>query len=697
VFDGLDFLGAVTPAAARTQQSQAKAAAAGQRALAAAQRIAQVAPRLAAAVQKAGQKAIAASKGAVKPVTPAKPTAAAKPAPGAQKTPPKGAPKTAPMSSRGAPAPSKAPSNSFRAPHVSPGRGAAPGAKTHVGDMSSALSKIANAANAAIASGDAQPPTDMTPEDAAQLVQQQTADTYSQLADAAVSAADLLSEIQGLLNKLPAGIPLAQQGQSQVADIENRLVTPIEHALEGGPGASSAQGLVAYVQQIAAQRNTVPPNPGSIWEWVAQANAYLKAHGAAGAVASIAINPSSPTIAPGAVQQFTAAVADATGMATTPGSPVKWSATPGSTIDKNGNFSATSPGSFVVTASADGIKGTTTVTVQAGAASTATTPAGTVTVQPQSPTVAPGSIQQFTATVSSTTGQPAATAPAISWSVTPTGGAMIDANGNFVAQIPGTYTITATSGGVTGTTTATVSPAGATQPFGGGFGGGGGGGGFGGGGGGGGSYGDGGGGGDSDYGPDGGDAGYGDDDGGAQADDSGDDDTTDDGSDDQGSSDVGGLDLLGAEPPPAFAAKVFSVDKSSRGDGTYILHGVGDASGIGPGMAVYTPDGIIWDVASVDADKRGLTATKLRSDVSFTAWLSGDWSRFYSDIKAVAPQGPTLAQRAAEVTEQAAEKLDTGVRYAPWLIAAGVAAVAIPAIAGPLVSMSTARRLAFSR
>ena len=123
------------------------------------------------------------------------------------------------------------------------------------------------------------------------------------------------------------------------------------------------------------------------------------------------------------------------------------------------------------------------------------------------------------------------------------------------------------------------------------------------------------------------------------------------------------LDLLGAEWMGSGARREFTVDSKSRGEGTYVLHARGDASGLlpGTGSVLWTPDNIMWDLIAVDPDKRGLTVSKARDDVSFAAWLSGDWSRLYANAPRLEE---SLAQKAAQQYDAAKTEIKEDLRAA---------------------------------
>ena len=163
-----------------------------------------------------------------------------------------------------------------------------------------------------------------------------------------------------------------------------------------------------------------------------------------------------------------------------------------------------------------------------------------------------------------------------------------------------------------------------------------------------------------------------------------------------------GLDYLGADEIPASSSRrTFTVDRKDRGEDTYVLHGAGDASAFVPGGSLYTPDGIIWDLIAIDADKKGLTVSKKRDDVSFTAWLLGDWSKLSGDVPVKeTPWMHDFAMSARETAYDVKEGAKAGagaamsaVKYLPWILG-GVAVVGLGAAVAPAVASAIARRAA---
>lgn len=164
-----------------------------------------------------------------------------------------------------------------------------------------------------------------------------------------------------------------------------------------------------------------------------------------GALTTITVSPSNPTVASGSTQQYTAVGTDAGGVSVIPQPTFTW-ASNGGTIDSSGLFTGTATGTFVITATSGSLNGTATVTVTAG-------PLATITVTPANPSVLSGGTQQFTAAGTDANGN--SVTATYTWSTT--GGGTIDSTGLFTATAAGgPYTVTATSGSVNGTASVTV-------------------------------------------------------------------------------------------------------------------------------------------------------------------------------------------------------------------------------------------------
>ena len=125
-----------------------------------------------------------------------------------------------------------------------------------------------------------------------------------------------------------------------------------------------------------------------------------------------------------------------------------------STGDNTATVTALRAGTATIIAAADGVTGSTTLTV----ASTAPAPApiASVEVTPAAPTVAVGATQQLTATPKDAAGNALTGRPAPAWASGNAAVATVSAAGVVTAVGPGSATITATISGVSGTATVTV-------------------------------------------------------------------------------------------------------------------------------------------------------------------------------------------------------------------------------------------------
>ena len=168
-------------------------------------------------------------------------------------------------------------------------------------------------------------------------------------------------------------------------------------------------------------------------------------------VASVAVTPATTTVTVGQTVQLAATARDASGQTLT-GRAVTWtSASPGiASVSGSGLVSGVSAGSTTITATIDGVPGATTVTV-------GPVPIGTVSVSPSTVTLNPGQTSPLSATVRDANGGTMANAQ-VSWTSSNSGVATVTSSGVVTAMAPGSATITASSGGVSGSATVTVAP-----------------------------------------------------------------------------------------------------------------------------------------------------------------------------------------------------------------------------------------------
>jgi uncharacterized protein YjdB len=169
-------------------------------------------------------------------------------------------------------------------------------------------------------------------------------------------------------------------------------------------------------------------------------------------VASVTVAPA--TVVVGAKVKLTATVRDTRGVVVTDRA-VTWSVPANNGVASinasTGEVTGLAAGTVTATATSDGKSGSATVTVTEAAVKS-------VTVAPAAPSVDVGKTQQFSAAVVDVNDNPVTNRP-VSWTSSNPQVATIDANTGLATVLAaGTTTITATSGGVSGSTTLTGVP-----------------------------------------------------------------------------------------------------------------------------------------------------------------------------------------------------------------------------------------------
>lgn len=171
---------------------------------------------------------------------------------------------------------------------------------------------------------------------------------------------------------------------------------------------------------------------------------------AAQVASSISVAPPSVSVTVGQTSQLTPTVKDASN-AIISGAPVSWSIDNGSiaSVSTTGLVTGVSPGTATVTATSGAAHTTVSVTVSAA-------PPNAVIVSPSSVSLLITQRQQLTAVVTDAGGHTISGAP-VTWSSNNSAVAAVGTTGLVIAILPGTATITATSGSVSGTASVTVS------------------------------------------------------------------------------------------------------------------------------------------------------------------------------------------------------------------------------------------------
>lgn len=401
----LALLGASTSA----QSSAARAKAAGQRAIASGQRIAKRAPRLSRAVIAAGQRALDAGKQGPKsksgvatsldkaikapPVTAASPTGG----PLLSTAQPRGSvlvadhlpagvrgPLAAPRGSVFGPAPVSVdnlaagtrgpvamPRGSVLAPR--PAAPAVPAGNLAAMGPTGALT-FSRAGRAAPTGGTKIAPgtRGVRVGDDAEAQQYDMAAALAEAADKLASFAN--DEVIAVLNQLPEDSALYAKGLTVIEGLQILMADPIDAALNGSQSAqSAADGAMAFLEGVLNDRDTKPPR--GIWGWIAEAKAAIAKGGGdtsqpadttqttPAAVAQVVIDPPQATLTVGQLQKFSAQAGDANGYLVEPAPKFTWTISPttGASVDQAGNVTVQTAGTYTVTASANGVSGTATV------------------------------------------------------------------------------------------------------------------------------------------------------------------------------------------------------------------------------------------------------------------------------------------------------------------------------------------------
>lgn len=172
-------------------------------------------------------------------------------------------------------------------------------------------------------------------------------------------------------------------------------------------------------------------------------------------VASVSVSLSASSLVVGQITQATAVLQDA-GANALAGRVITWqsSNTTVATISAGGGISAVAAGSTTITATSEGKTGTAALTVTAPAP----IPVASVSVSPAAPSLQVGSTVQLAAVTRDASGN-VLTGRLVTWSSSATGVATVTSAGLVTAVSAGTATITATSSGVNGTATVTVTAA----------------------------------------------------------------------------------------------------------------------------------------------------------------------------------------------------------------------------------------------
>ena len=165
-------------------------------------------------------------------------------------------------------------------------------------------------------------------------------------------------------------------------------------------------------------------------------------------VSTVTVAPNPLNLVLGQSGTLTATTRDAGGNSL--GRPVTWTSDNESvaTVSTTGSVTSKSVGTATITATSEGKTGSASVVVK-------NAPVASIAIEPSSPTVEAGTTITLGAVVKDENGQ-ILTGRTVTWSTSDATKATVNGNGVVTGVAPGTATITATSEGKQGTTTATV-------------------------------------------------------------------------------------------------------------------------------------------------------------------------------------------------------------------------------------------------
>lgn len=208
--------------------------------------------------------------------------------------------------------------------------------------------------------------------------------------------------------------------------------------------AGLAAGLVAGSVTITAQSGSLQGT----------ATLNVTSSAAAADLTAITVSPATPSLPVDTAQQFTATGSYSDGSSRDLTALVAWnsSSTTAATVDMNGLATGLAAGTTTISATLNGITGSTLLTVTAPSISY-------ITVTPVGLTLGVGINQQFTATATYSDGSSQDLVSGVTWTSSSTSVATVDNTGLATTAGAGQATLTATFGSFSDTTTLTVVPA----------------------------------------------------------------------------------------------------------------------------------------------------------------------------------------------------------------------------------------------
>ena len=220
--------------------------------------------------------------------------------------------------------------------------------------------------------------------------------------------------------------------------------------------ATGGEGMSVFVPEDPNDEQLYPTAGGTTVAWQRgtglNSNLYIFVYGTGSvepAVTTITVTPNTTTLAIDETETFTATVLDQDGETMT-GIDLEWASSNETvgTIDSDGTFTALAEGTANVTATADEIAGTATVTVTAGEPDEPVLES--IRITPATAVLAINDTRLFAAAALDQDGA-VMTGVNVTWTSSDETVGTIDANGTFTALAEGTANVTATAENVTAT------------------------------------------------------------------------------------------------------------------------------------------------------------------------------------------------------------------------------------------------------
>ncbi|HOI58931.1 MULTISPECIES: Ig-like domain-containing protein [unclassified Methanoculleus] len=225
--------------------------------------------------------------------------------------------------------------------------------------------------------------------------------------------------------------------------------------------ATGGEGMSVFVPEDPNDEQLYPTAGGTTVAWQRgtglNSNLYIFVYGTGSvepAVTTITVTPNTTTLAIDETETFTATVLDQDGETMT-GIDLEWASSNETvgTIDSDGTFTALAEGTANVTATADEIAGTATVTVTAGEPDEPVLES--IRITPATAVLAINDTRLFAAAALDQDGA-VMTGVNVTWASSNETVGTLDTNGTFTALAEGTANVTATADEIAGTATVTV-------------------------------------------------------------------------------------------------------------------------------------------------------------------------------------------------------------------------------------------------